>query len=199
SLDATPTEAMLLFTSYLIITGLAMFVTSWVSGRLGAKPTLLIGLALIVVFAGLAGASQSVEAIIGLRAGWGLGNALFISTALAAIVGAATGGVRSAIILYEAALGLGIATGPLLGGLLGEISWRGPFLGTSVLMAIGFIAIIVLLPGGTSSNGPTAEPIALSATFRDLARPGVAVLGVSALLYNFGFFILLAYSPFPVE
>src|SRR5699024_9323972 len=70
---------------------------------------------------------------------------------------------------------------------------------TAVLMAIGFIAIIVLLPGGASSNGPTAEPIALSATFRALARPGVAVLGVSALLYNFSFFILLAYSPFPVQ
>jgi ACDE family multidrug resistance protein len=94
---------------------------------------------------------------------------------------------------------VGIATGPLLGGLLGGLSWRGPFFGTAVLMAIGFIAIIVLLPGGASSNGPTAEPIALSATFRALARPGVAVLGVSALLYNFSFFILLAYSPFPVE
>ena len=50
------------------------------------------GLALIVVFATLAGLSGSVEAIIGFRAGWGLGNALFISTALATIVGAASGG-----------------------------------------------------------------------------------------------------------
>src|SRR5690625_6607810 len=109
----------------------------------------------------------------------------------------ASGGADKAIILYEAALGVGIATGPLLGGLLGGLSWRGPFFGTAVLMAIGFIAIIVLLPGGTSSNGPTAEPIALSATFRALARPGVPVLGVSALLYNFRFFILLAYRSRP--
>ena len=78
--------------------------------------------------------------IIGFRAGWGLGNALFISTALATIVGAASGGVDNAIILYEAALGLGIATGPLLGGALGSISWRGPFFGTAVLMAIGLVA-----------------------------------------------------------
>src|SRR5699024_10683337 len=195
SLDATPTEAMLLFTSYLIITGLAMFVTSWVSGRLGAKPTLLIGLALIVVFAGLAGASQSVEAIIGLRAGWGLGNALFISTALAAIVGAATGGVRSAIILYEAALGLGIATGPLLGGLLGEISWRGPLLGTSVLMATGLLALNVLIP----STPAPAEPAPLQATLTALRHPTLMTLAVAAIFYNFGFFALLAYTPFPLE
>ena len=62
--------------------------------------------------------SPSVDAIIGFRAGWGLGNALFISTALATIVGAASGGSEAAIILYEAALGIGIAVGPLLGGLL---------------------------------------------------------------------------------
>ena len=49
---------MLLFTSYLLITGLAMFFTSFVSSRIGAKTTLLVGLALIVVFAALAGASQ---------------------------------------------------------------------------------------------------------------------------------------------
>ena len=52
-----------------------------------------------------------------------------------------------AIILYEAALGLGIATGPLVGGLLGDISWRGPLFGTAVLMAIAFVAIATLLPG----------------------------------------------------
>ena len=52
--------------------------------------------------------------------------ALFIATALATIVNAASGSVKQAIILYEAALGVGIATGPLLGGWLGGISWRWP-------------------------------------------------------------------------
>ncbi|AGW42383.1 transmembrane efflux pump [Leifsonia xyli subsp. cynodontis DSM 46306] len=88
SLKATPTETEMLFTSYLLITGLAMFFTSWISSRIGAKRTLLIGLALIVAFTLAAGLSQNVESIIGFRSGWGLGNALFISTALATIVGA---------------------------------------------------------------------------------------------------------------
>lgn len=35
SLQATPSQTMLLFTSYLIITGAAMFFTSFVSSRLG--------------------------------------------------------------------------------------------------------------------------------------------------------------------
>ncbi len=194
-LGATPSEAMLLFTSYLLITGLAMFFTSFVSSRLGAKKTLLIGLALIVIFAAAAGASDGVGTIIGFRAGWGLGNALFISTALATIVGAASGGVDNAIILYEAALGLGIATGPLLGGALGSVSWRGPFFGTAVLMALGLISLLILL--GRSAERP--KPVPLSATFAALRHPALLTLGIGALFYNFGFFSLLAYSPFPLE
>ncbi|MEL4319834.1 MFS transporter [Leifsonia sp. YIM 134122] len=193
-LQASPTETEFLFTSYLVITGIAMFFTSWVSSRIGAKKTLLIGLAVIVVFAAAAGLSGDVESIIGFRAGWGLGNALFISTALATIVGAASGGTSSAIILYEAALGLGLAIGPLVGGVLGSWSWRGPFFGTAVLMAIGFIAISTLLRSSAGDEKPV--PTAFSAPFRALGRPALAILAATAVFYNFGFFVLLAYTPF---
>jgi MFS family permease len=194
-LEATPTETELLFTSYLLITGLAMLFTSWVSSRIGAKRTLLIGLGLIVVFSLAAALSGDVEAVIGFRAGWGLGNALFISTALATIVGAASGGTASAIILYEAALGLGIAIGPLLGGLLGTISWRGPFFGTAALMAIGFIAIVVLLG---KEDAVERVRVPLSAPFRALLDPAIRTLALAAVFYNIGFFVLLAYTPFPL-
>jgi len=191
-LQATPTQTEMLFTTYLFVTAIAMFFTSWVSSRIGAKRTLLIGLALIVIFAALAGASGSIGGIMGFRAGWGLGNALYISTALATIIGAASGGTSSAIILYEAALGLGIAIGPLLGGWLGSISWRGPFFGTAVLMAIGFIAIVTLLRKNPENPAPTS----IVAPFKALAKPALTLLAVAAIFYNFGFFTLLAYSPF---
>lgn len=194
SLAATPTETELLFTSYLLVTGLAMLVTSWISSRIGAKATLMIGLALIIVFALASALSGSVDAIIGFRAGWGLGNALFISTALATIVGSASGGSGATIVLYEAALGLGIAIGPLLGGLLGEVSWRGPFFGVVVLMAIAFIAVLTLLRGPAEKR----EPVPFSAPFKALGRPALAILAVAALFYNIGFFVLLAFSPFPL-
>ncbi|MFC0675917.1 MFS transporter [Brachybacterium hainanense] len=193
-LDASPTQAMLLFTSYLFITAIAMFFTSWASSRLGVKRTLLIGLALVVVFAALCAASGSVGQIIGLRAGWGLGNALFISTALAAIVGATSGPSAGAIILYEAALGLGMAVGPLLGGLLGSASWRAPFAGTAVLMGIGFLAIMALLR--TEERPAHVSPLA---SLKALANPALRTLALTAVFYNFGFFTLLAYSPFPLE
>lgn len=197
ALEATQSQTMLLFTSYLFITGIAMFFTSWVSGKIGVKKTLIIGLVLIVAFAALAGASSNVNEILGFRAGWGLGNALFISTALAAIVGAATGGSGQAIVLYEAALGIGMAVGPLVGGVLGTISWRGPFFGTAVLMAIALVAIIGFLK--LPDQAPNANRISISASFKALRNPALLALSITAVFYNFGFFVLLAYTPFPLE
>ena len=191
-LQASPTETSLLFTTYLLITGAAMFFTSWLSSRIGPKRTLLIGLAVIVVFATLAGLADSVFGVIGFRAGWGLGNALFISTALATIIGASTGGAAGAIILYEAALGVGLAIGPLLGGLLGSVSWRTPFFGTAVLMAVGFIAVASLL----RLPRATPQPTKLSAPFRALGDKALLTTALAALFYNMGFFVLLAWTPF---
>jgi MFS family permease/nucleotide-binding universal stress UspA family protein len=194
-LNATPAQVSLLFTSYLLVTAVAMLVTNWVSSRIGAKNTLIAGLILIVIFAGLAGTSGSVNGIAGFRAGWGLGNALFIATSLAVIVASATGGFAGAIILYETALGIGIACGPLLGGLLGGISWRGPFFGVSVLMAIALIATIWMVP----ATPKPAEPTALSAPIKALRHRGLLIVSITALFYNWGFFTLLGYAPYPMK
>jgi predicted MFS family arabinose efflux permease len=194
NLNASPSQVSLLFTSYMAVMGVAMLITGVVASRIGPKRTLLFGLLIIIAGAGLAGMSDTVTEIVGWRALWGLGNALFIATALATIVSSARGSVAQAIILYEAALGLGIAVGPLVGGVLGSISWRGPFFGVSALMAFALIVTAFLLP-----NTPRAErATTLADPFRALRHRGL--LGaITALLYNFGFFTLLAFTPFPLD
>jgi MFS transporter, ACDE family, multidrug resistance protein len=194
-LHASPSEVTLLFTSYMVVTAVAMLITNWVSSRLGAKRTLIAGLVLIVVFSALAGASPSISSIIGFRAGWGVGNALFIATSLAVIVASASGGFTGAIVLYETALGLGIAVGPLLGGVLGEISWRGPFYGVAALMAIALIATITLV----RPMPLPAKKTSLSAPLRALRHRGLLTLSLTALCYNWGFFTVLGYAPFPMN
>jgi ACDE family multidrug resistance protein len=193
-LNATPSQVTLLFTSYLVVTAVAMLITGWVSSRIGAKHTLLAGLALIVVFSALAGASPSIGAIVGFRAGWGIGNALFIATSLAVIIASASGGFVGAIILYETALGLGIAVGPLLGGLLGDISWRGPFFGVAALMAIAMVATAVLVRPMPLPEHKTGlmEPL------RALRHRGLLTISLTALCYNWAFFTVLGYAPFPM-
>ncbi|CAM5603378.1 MULTISPECIES: MFS transporter [Streptomyces] len=194
-LDATAGQVSLLFTSYFLITALAMLVTGFVSSRIGGRRTLLLGLALVVVFAGLSGTSGSVGELVGFRAGWGLGNALFVSTALAVIVGAAAGGSAAAILLYESALGLGMACGPLLGALLGDASWRYPFLGTAALMAVGFLCITAFL----GEQPRPARKTSLLDPLKALGHGGLAATAISAFFYNYTFFTVLAFTPFVLD
>jgi MFS transporter, ACDE family, multidrug resistance protein len=195
NLDASPSQVSLLFTSYMAVMGVAMLITGVLASRIGAKRTLLLGLLIIIAGAGLAGMSDTVLEIVGWRALWGLGNALLIAAALATIVSSARGSVAQAIILYEAALGLGIAVGPLVGGVLGSISWRGPFFGVSALMAFALIVTAFLLPSTPRAEHATT----LADPFRALRHRGLLGVAITALLYNFGFFTLLAFTPFPLD
>ncbi|MGB9202092.1 MFS transporter [Methanobacterium sp.] len=199
-LKASPSEVTLLFTSYNAIMAIAMLVTGAISSRLGIKNTLLIGMVIIAVFSTLGGLSNNVWTIIGLRGGWGLGNALFVATALTAIVTLSKTSTAKAVILYEAAIGLGLSIGPLLGGLLGDISWRYPFIGVGLLMSSAFILLIVSM---TKSKEEKTENIVKTHTsildpIRALKHRPIRIFGITAFLYNFGFFTILAYAPFVI-
>ncbi|MGG1399685.1 MFS transporter [Bacillus salipaludis] len=194
-LHATPSQTTLLFTSYNAVMAVAMLITGMISSRLGIKWTLLSGIVIIAVFSALGGLSNNIWALVGLRGGWGLGNALFVATALAAIVSLSNSGTAKAIILYEAAIGLGISVGPLLGGWLGGMSWRGPFLGVASLMVIAFIGLIALMPN-TKTKNVSQTKTSLKDPFKALKHRSLLVFGIAAALYNFGFFTLLAFAPF---
>lgn len=191
-LNATPAETTLLFTSYMLVTGVVMLFTGVLSSRIGLKKTLMMGLLIIVLFAGLGGLSNNIGLLIVLRAGWGIGNALFVSTALATIVSILVGNTEKAIMMYEAAIGCGMAIGPLLGGVLGSGSWRYPFFGVAFLMLCAFIALAILLP---EIEKPKRKVQFLEGV-KALANHKLRSVGLIALLYNFGFFTLLAYAPF---
>ncbi|WP_417215439.1 MFS transporter [Arthrobacter sp.] len=193
-LHASPSQVTMLFTSYLLVTAVAMLFTGWISSHIGAKRTLIYGLSIIVVFSALAGFSDTIGGIVGFRAGWGVGNAMFIATSLAVIVASASGGFVGAIVLYEAALGLGMAAGPLLGGVLGNISWRGPFLGVAALMLIALIATITMV-------APTPKPAKKTGILdplKALKHRGLLTMSLMALCYNWAFFTVLGYAPFPM-
>ncbi|WP_286231623.1 MFS transporter [Neobacillus mesonae] len=194
-LHASQSQVTLLFTSYNAVMAVAMLITGMISSRLGIKWTLITGIIIIAIFSALGGLSNGIWTLVGLRGGWGLGNALFVATALAAIVSLSTGGTAKAIILYEAAIGLGISVGPLLGGWLGAMSWRGPFLGVAALMIIAFFGLLLLMPKRENQNKNQVKTSLLD-PFRALKHRSLLIFGIAAALYNFGFFTLLAYAPF---
>ncbi len=190
-MGATPFQVEWLFTSYIAVMSLSMFLSGYFSTRFGSKRTLLAGLTIVVIFSTLSGLSPSIGVFAIFRGGWGLGNAFFTSTALSIIVGVSADRLDRSITIYEAALGLGIASGPLLGGFLGSYSWRYPFFGTATLMAIGFIATMMFV-----AEPPKREkkrtPIEI---VESLKNGPVRLNALIALGYNFGFFTVLAYTP----
>ncbi|MFZ7943588.1 MFS transporter [Neobacillus sp. 19] len=194
-LHASHSEVTLLFTSYNAVMAVAMLITGMISSRIGIKWTLLAGIVIIAIFSALGGLSNGIWTLVSLRGGWGLGNALFVATALAAIVSLSNSGTAKAIILYEAAIGLGISVGPLLGGWLGAMSWRGPFLGVATLMIIAFIGLFWLMPKAPKQDSEQPKTSILD-PFRALKHRSLLVFGITAALYNIGFFTLLAYAPF---
>lgn len=195
NLHATKSQVTLLFTSYNAVMAVSMLVTGAVSSRIGIKRTLLSGIVIIAMFSAFGGLSNGIWPLVGLRGGWGLGNALFVATSLAAIVSLSNTGPAKSVILYEAAIGLGISVGPLIGGFLGGISWRGPFLGVASLMVIAFIGLVAWMPKQKMLGAPQRS-VSLVDPFRAMRHRALVVFGVSAALYNFGFFTVLAYSPF---
>ena len=85
-----------------------------------------------------------------------------------------------------------MAVGPLVGGVLGSLSWRFPFYGVAILMFIAALTIMVSLE-------PIAKPAKKAPFFAGavaLKNHRLRSIGIIALLYNFGFFTILAYAPF---
>ncbi|AIW22737.1 MULTISPECIES: MFS transporter [Vibrio] len=195
-LHATPSEVSLLFTSYFLITAVMMLITDIVATRIGLKNSIMLGAFIVAVFALGSGTSQTVEQLVGYRSGWGLGNALFVATALTLIVTLSQKKGKESVRLYEAALGVGIAIGPLIGAILGKGSWRYPFWGTALLMLIGFVSIAYFVPATPVKHN---QRHALSAPFQALQQPKLRLISLSAFFYNFVFFAILAYSPFVLD
>ncbi|NMO03446.1 MFS transporter [Gordonia sp. TBRC 11910] len=197
ALHAPASKLTLLFGVYMGVQVVAMLITGWAAARFGPKRTLTTGLVLIVVAAGVSALAGDINTLIALRVLWGLGNALFMATALAFIVGAAKGSQSGAILLYEAALGAGLAIGPLLGAILGEWTWRAPFAGTAILMLIGAILCAALLPKDAPRS--TRTPVKLLDPVRALRNHTLLVTSIGSAFYTGALFTVIAWSPFAMN
>ncbi|MBD0862771.1 MFS transporter [Gordonia sp. zg691] len=193
ALDAPPEKVTLLFGVYVGVQCVAMLLTGWAAYRFGAKRTLTVGLVLIVVAAGISAFADNIDQLIAFRVIWGLGNALFLATALAFIVSAATGSRQGAIMMYEAALGIGLAVGPLLGATLGEWTWRAPFAGTALLMLFGAVLCAVMLPA--DAGRATRQRVRIVDPLKALRNRTLAISGIGSAFYTGALFTVIAWAP----
>ncbi|MTH55666.1 MFS transporter [Bacillus mangrovi] len=195
-IGATHWQVEMLFTAYLLTMAIMMIPAGLLASRFGDKRMMVIGLGVVTVFALLCSVSGDIAGLSIFRAGWGLGNSFFFATAMTLLI-ALSSDSHKAVGLYEAAIGLGMAAGPLLGGLLGGFSWRFPFMGTGMLIFIAFLLVLLFVyePGNKQKRKPAGLK-ELKQLF--LHKPFVAT-SVAGMLYYYAFFVVLAYSPLVIH
>ncbi len=135
----------LAFATFLLSAG------AW-SDRIGSRLAYLIGLALFGLGSAACAAAPTMGALIAARVGQGLGAAVLMPCSLALITHIFPAGAerRSALAAWGGISGIGMAAGPILGGVLTDsIGWRAIFvvnLPIAALAAVGVIARVAETP-----------------------------------------------------
>ena len=132
-LGASRAQVELLFTAYIAIMAVAMLLAGVVATRWGGRKTLLVGLGAVACCAFLCGLAQNDPELAGIRALWGFGNALFVSTALSLIGLCYSFGFFTILAYAPLALGMN----PL------ALGWT--FFGWGVLVAFSSVVLVHVL------------------------------------------------------
>jgi EmrB/QacA subfamily drug resistance transporter len=178
SLGATATQLQWVVDAYSLVFAALVLVAGSLSDRQGRKGTLLVGLAVFAA-ASLAGALvDTTSELIAARALMGLGAALMFPSTLSLLVNVFTerGERARAIGIWGATTGVGIATGPIVGGWLLERFWWGSIF---AFMAAAAAAIAVLVARVVpSSRDPRTPPVDWPGFGLSSAAMAVLIVGV---------------------
>ncbi len=185
-------QVEMLFTAYILTMAVMMIPAGIFASRFGDKRMMVFGLFIVTVFALLCALSNGIASLSIFRAGWGFGNSMFFATAMTLLI-ALSKDPQKAVGYYEAAIGLGMAGGPLVGGVLGGYSWRFPFFATSILILTAFCLVLffVFEPNGKQKR----KPVGMSELKGLFSYKPFLTSALAAMLYYYGFFVVLAYTP----
>src|SRR5262249_30957228 len=116
-------------TAYLVSFASFLLPAGALADRFGRKEVLIAGLSIFSVSSLVCGWSGDLAIIIGARAVQGAGGAMMISGSLATLSHAFQGETRArAFAFWGSVIGLGMAGGPVIGGLITEwLGWQWAF------------------------------------------------------------------------
>jgi EmrB/QacA subfamily drug resistance transporter len=178
SLGATATQLQWVVDAYSLVFAALVLAAGSLSDRQGRKGTLLVGLA-VFASASLVGALVDTTAeLIAARAVMGLGAALMFPSTLSLLVNVFTerGQRAKAIGIWGATTGVGIATGPVVGGWLLERFWWGSIF-AFMAAAAAVIALLVARVVPTSRD-PYTPPVDWPGFGLSSVAMSVLILGV---------------------
>ncbi|GIJ44529.1 MFS transporter [Virgisporangium aliadipatigenens] len=172
-LGATPGELQWAVGSYALLFATALFAAGALGDRYGHRTILVLGLLLFGAASVWAAWAGDATALILARGLMGLGGAMMMPTSMA-IIGATFPPERrnGAIAAWSASSGVGVALGPLLGGVLVDHFWWGSvFLVNLPVVALALIGIAWTVPNPRLASRRRADPIGLA-----LSTTGLALL-----------------------
>ncbi len=176
-LHATSTELQWVVDAYVMVFAGLLLVAGSLADRIGRKRTFLAGLAAFAAGSAWAAFSGSIHVLIAARASMGIGGALIMPSTLAIITDMfrEPGERRQAIGLWAGTSGIGIALGPVIGGLLlAHFWWGSVFLFNVPVAALGVLCALPLVP--ESRNVHADRPDVVGAT--------LSVTGLVLLLWG---------------
>ena len=161
-LHATSSQLQWIVDSYAMVFAGLLLVGGTLADRLGRKRFFLIGLTVFALGSIGAALSGSVTTLIAFRALMGVGAALTIPTSLA-IINDIFRDPRQrarAIGVWGGTIGLGIAIGPIAGGLLLSRFWWGSiFLVNVPIACIGFLGAALVIPDSKNPHVQRPDPV----------------------------------------
>src|SRR5215469_334605 len=147
-LGASQSQLEWAINSYTLVFAGLLFTFGVIGDRIGRKRMLMIGLALFGLGSLLSACSHSPDQLIAARAAMGLGGAAVMPQTLSIISNVFEPQERArAIGIWASAVGIGVAIGPVLGGLLLTHFWWGSvFLINVPVTVLGAAAVFFLVP-----------------------------------------------------
>jgi EmrB/QacA subfamily drug resistance transporter len=175
-IGATQSQLEWAINSYTLVFAGLLFTFGVLGDRLGRKRVLIAGLVLFGLGSLFSAYSHSPDVLIAARAVMGLGGAAVMPQTLSIIANVFEPGERArAIGIWTSAVGIGVAIGPVLGGLLLAHFWWGSVFLINVPVTIGgVIASIILVP---ESRNPAAGRI-------DYVGVLASILGLVLLVFG---------------
>ena len=199
-LGGSPASLTWITNAFMLAFGSLLMAAGALADRYGRRRVFLIGLALFTGFSFALGFAPSVWIIDLLRAGQGVGAAAALAGGTAALAQEFDGHARTrAFGLLGTTFGVGLASGPLLTGLMIEtVGWRAIFLAGGL---IGLFALILGPPRMRETRDPNAAELdwlgaasfTLTLTLFTVAMIELPVLGSNGIIaFSTGFAFSLA-------
>jgi EmrB/QacA subfamily drug resistance transporter len=162
ALDASGSQLQWMVDAYTIVFACLLLTAGSIGDRYGRRRTLLFGLAWFGVFSALASTASSPGLLIAARALMGVGGAFIFPTTLSILTNTFRDPAERAraIGVWAGVAGIGIAVGPVVGGLLVErFGWGSVFLINVPVCAVTFVLARWLVPNTSAREESPLDPI----------------------------------------